>query len=54
MLDEDSAEVAGIKPKVLLEVGEKRTAKGAAKDPYIQKRCVGPGATSSDFEQNSR
>jgi hypothetical protein len=27
-----------IKPDVLLEVGEKRTVKGAAKDPYVQKR----------------
>lgn len=27
-----------IKPHVLLEIGEKRTVKGAAKDPYVQKR----------------
>jgi hypothetical protein len=27
-----------IAPRVLLQVGEKRTVKGAAKDPYIQKR----------------
>lgn len=27
-----------IKPAILLAIGEKRTVKGAAKDPYIQKR----------------
>lgn len=40
MLDDDTAEVAGIKPKELLAIGERRTAKGAAKDPYVQKRWV--------------
>ena len=28
------------KPNVVLSIGEKRTVKGAAKDPYVQKRCV--------------
>lgn len=43
-MDEETAEVEEngeqYKPAVLLQVGEKRTVKGAAKDPYIQKRWV--------------
>jgi len=41
-MDEETGEVdlggRKLKPDVLLQVGEKRTVKGAAKDPYIQKR----------------
>jgi hypothetical protein len=41
-MDPDSGHVnAGTrqyKPNVLMAIGEKRTVKGAAKDPYVQKR----------------
>jgi len=42
-MDIETAEVENeacrkIKPAILLSIGEKRTVKGAAKDPYIQKR----------------
>jgi hypothetical protein len=41
-MDEDSAAIQDngslLLPSTLLAVGEKRSVKGAAKDPYIQKR----------------
>lgn len=41
-MDADTGEMTTgthqIKPNVLLSVGEKRSIKGAAKDPYVQKR----------------
>lgn len=41
-MDADTGEInigtRQIKPNALLAVGEKRTVKGAAKDPYVQKR----------------
>lgn len=42
-MDPETAEVENeggkkVKPKTLLAIGEKRFIKGAAKDPYVQKR----------------
>jgi hypothetical protein len=41
-MEEETGEVhvggRAFTPNVLLQIGEKRSVKGAAKDPYIQKR----------------